>query len=74
MRSMMRKCWIVLRDAEWLTRDRALAYSRILFLFTVVLALMWIGLARHGIDRAGKPLVVGGGNGGLRPAGGGEQG
>jgi hypothetical protein len=56
MRSMMRRCWIVLRDAEWLTRDRALAYSRILFLFTVVLALMWIGLARHGIDRAGKPL------------------
>ena len=45
-----------LRDADWLTRDRARAYVRILFFMTVGAALLWIALAQGGVDRAGKPL------------------
>jgi len=43
-----------LRDADWLTRERATAYCRILFVVTFVAAVVWIGLARDGVDRAGK--------------------
>ncbi len=56
MRALMQKCLAALRDADWLNRERALAYSRILFFLTFAAALIWIGLARGGIDRAGKPL------------------
>ncbi len=56
MSAMMQKCWAVLRDADWLNRERALAYSRVLFVFTFAGALIWIALAHGGIDRAGKPL------------------
>ena len=45
-----------LRDADWLTRDRASAYVKILFFMTVAAALLWIALAEGGVDRAGKPL------------------
>ena len=45
-----------LRDASWLTRDRATAYVRILFFVTLGAAILWIALARDGVDRAGKPL------------------
>jgi hypothetical protein len=56
MRALMQQGWAALRDADWLTRERALAYSRILFVFAFAGALIWIGLAHDGIDRAGKPL------------------
>ncbi len=56
MNALAFKAWAVLRDADWLNRDRAIAYTRILFFFTFALALIWIALARGGIDRAGKPL------------------
>ena len=45
-----------LRDAEWLTRARAVAYCRILFAISLAAALGWIALAQGGVDRAGKPL------------------
>jgi alpha-1,2-mannosyltransferase len=45
-----------LRDADWLTRDRATAYVRILFFVTLGAALLWVALAQGGVDRAGKPL------------------
>jgi hypothetical protein len=45
-----------LRDADWLTRERATAYCRILFLVTVAAAILWIALSHEGVDRAGKPL------------------
>ena len=45
-----------LRDADWLTRDRAVAYCRIVFLVTLGAILLWIALARDGVDFSGKPL------------------
>jgi len=45
-----------LRDARWLTRDRAVAYGRILLGITVLAILAWVALAQGGVDRAGKPL------------------
>ncbi|MGD1037506.1 MAG: glycosyltransferase family 87 protein [Roseiarcus sp.] len=56
MNALAFKAWAALRDADWLTRERALAYARILFFFTFAAALIWIGLAHNGVDRAGKPL------------------
>jgi hypothetical protein len=50
------KTCAALRDAEWLNRQRALAYARILFFFSFAGALIWIALAHGGIDRAGKPI------------------
>jgi glycosyl transferase family 87 len=45
-----------LRDADWLTRDRASGYVKILFFVTLSAAVVWIALAQGGVDRAGKPL------------------
>ena len=45
-----------LRDADWLTRNRAIAYCRILFVVTFGLTLVWIALSTGGIDPSGKPL------------------
>ncbi len=56
MNALASKAWAALRDADWLNRERAVAYTRILFFFTFALALIWIALAHGGIDRAGKPL------------------
>ena len=56
MRGLMRQFAAALRDADWLDRERAVAYARILFFLAFAGALMWIGLAQRGIDRAGKPL------------------
>ncbi len=56
MNALAFKAWAALRDADWLNRERALAYARILFFLTFAGALIWIALARGGIDRAGKPL------------------
>jgi hypothetical protein len=45
-----------LRDAAWLTPVRAKAYLYLLGAVTLVVALAWIGLSRHGLDLLGKPL------------------
>ncbi len=56
MNALAIKAWGALRDADWLDRERALVYSRILFGFSFVGALIWIALARGGVDRAGEPI------------------
>jgi hypothetical protein len=56
MSAFVQRCWIALRDAEWLDASRARAYARILFFFSFAGALIWIALAHGGIDRAGKPI------------------
>jgi alpha-1,2-mannosyltransferase len=45
-----------LRDADWLNRDRATAYCRIVFVVTFGLAFAWIALSHGGVDLTGKPL------------------
>jgi alpha-1,2-mannosyltransferase len=45
-----------LRNADWLSRDRAVAYCRILFWLTLGGALLWIALSQGGVDLSGKPL------------------
>jgi alpha-1,2-mannosyltransferase len=45
-----------LRNADWLSRDRATAYCRILFWLTLSGTLLWIALSHGGVDRSGKPL------------------
>jgi hypothetical protein len=43
-------------EARWLTPQRARAYCRILLALSLLLAGLWVALARNGIDRAGHPL------------------
>jgi alpha-1,2-mannosyltransferase len=45
-----------LRDFDWLDRERAFAYSRILIGVTLAIALCWIALGSGGLDREGKPI------------------
>jgi alpha-1,2-mannosyltransferase len=45
-----------LREAPWLTRERALAYGRILLAMSLAAAVIWTALAHGGLDRMGKPL------------------
>ncbi len=45
-----------LRDFDWLDRERAFAYSRILLGVTLAIALCWIALSSGGLDREGKPI------------------
>jgi hypothetical protein len=45
-----------LREPDWLTRERATAYCRILFVISLVAAVAWAALASDGLDLAGKPL------------------
>jgi alpha-1,2-mannosyltransferase len=45
-----------LREATWLTRERALAYGRILLVMSLTAAVVWTALAHGGLDRMGKPL------------------
>ncbi len=45
-----------LREAPWLTRERALAYSRILLAMSLAAVVIWTALADGGLDRMGKPL------------------
>jgi len=45
-----------LRDAAWLSRERARAYLYILGAITLAVAAAWIGMSRHGLDLLGKPL------------------
>ena len=56
MNALVSKIVAWLRDAEWLTRDRAVAYCRILFLVSLGAAVLWIALSHGGLDPAGKPL------------------
>jgi hypothetical protein len=44
------------RDADWLTSARVKAYIYLLGGVTLAVALVWIGLSRHGLDLLGKPL------------------
>ena len=53
---MASKVRSALVEAAWLDGERARAYARILFFFSLAGALIWIALAQHGIDREGKPL------------------
>jgi alpha-1,2-mannosyltransferase len=45
-----------LREALWLTRERALAYGRILLAMSLATAVVWTALAHGGLDRLDKPL------------------
>jgi alpha-1,2-mannosyltransferase len=45
-----------LRDARWLTSERATAYSRILFWISLAVAVAWAILSWGGFDPMGKPL------------------
>ncbi|WP_158818009.1 glycosyltransferase family 87 protein [Methylocapsa sp. S129] len=56
MSAIFGKTVSALRDADWLSRERAVAYCRILFLVTLGAALLWIALSHDGIDLSGKPL------------------
>jgi alpha-1,2-mannosyltransferase len=50
--------WMIafLRDAAWLTPERAGAYRRVMLAMMVVTGLGWVGLSHHGLDLTGKPL------------------
>jgi alpha-1,2-mannosyltransferase len=56
MNALLSKILGWLRDADWLNRDRATAYCRIVFLVTFGLAFLWIALSHGGVDATGKPL------------------
>jgi alpha-1,2-mannosyltransferase len=47
---------VALRDAHWLDGRRARAYLIILTAITVVAAVGYLALSRHGLDPTGKPL------------------
>lgn len=46
----------VLRDAAWLTPQRAKAYSKLFLLIAALAAVGWIVASRGGLDPLGKPL------------------
>ncbi|HEX4181715.1 MAG TPA: glycosyltransferase family 87 protein [Caulobacteraceae bacterium] len=46
----------VIRDADWLTRERTLAYGRILFTITLATLVGWVAFSHGGLDPLGKPL------------------
>jgi alpha-1,2-mannosyltransferase len=56
MRAIFGKTIEWLREANWLTRDRARAYCMIVFFVTFGAVVLWIALSHGGIDRSGKPL------------------
>ena len=45
-----------LREAPWLTRQRAKAYGRILLAMSLLGMIVWVALSSGGLDRMGKPL------------------
>ncbi|MDR3508814.1 MAG: glycosyltransferase family 87 protein [Caulobacteraceae bacterium] len=45
-----------LRDADWLTADRARAYALIWLVMSIGIAAVWVALSHGGLDRLGKPL------------------
>ena len=46
----------LLRDADWLTDERAIAYCRILGGMLAAMSIAWVVMATGGIDATGKPL------------------
>jgi alpha-1,2-mannosyltransferase len=45
-----------LRDAAWMTPERARAYARVLLILTLVVAAAWMLMSHGGLDRNGKPI------------------
>jgi hypothetical protein len=45
-----------LRDGDWLTAERARIFTIAWLGVSVVVAVAWIGLSRHGLDILGKPI------------------
>ncbi len=56
MSALFSKMVAWLRDADWLTRERAAAYCRILFFVSLGATALWVALSQGGVDLAGKPL------------------
>jgi alpha-1,2-mannosyltransferase len=56
MGEVLGKMIVWLRDADWLSRERASAYCKIMFFVTIGAALLWLALSQGGLDRSGKPL------------------
>jgi alpha-1,2-mannosyltransferase len=46
----------VLRNADWLSGERARGYSRALFFVSLTTVVAWIALSRGGLDLRGRPL------------------
>jgi alpha-1,2-mannosyltransferase len=46
----------VLRDAGWLTAERARAWCRVLAVISVVVTVAWLGMSHGGRDMLGKPI------------------
>lgn len=46
----------VLRDAEWLTGERARIYARLWLAVSIVVAVVWVALSKGGVDPAGHAL------------------
>jgi len=51
-----RSCVNALRTADWLTSERAQAYSRILLFVNLTTMVAWAALSRGGLDLRGQPL------------------
>ena len=54
--SLIARTLASVRDADWLTPERAKAYSLILLIIMSATALVWAVMARSGLDPLGKPL------------------
>jgi alpha-1,2-mannosyltransferase len=49
-------CVNALRNADWLTAERAQGYSRVLLFVNLAAVVAWAALSRGGLDLRGKPL------------------
>jgi alpha-1,2-mannosyltransferase len=56
MSAIVAKTIDALRQADWLSRERATGYCRILFFITLGAIILWIALSHGAVDRSGKPL------------------
>ena len=45
-----------LRDADWLSGERARIFARLWLAISLIVAAAWVLLARHDLDLLGKPL------------------
>ncbi|MGA8611911.1 MAG: glycosyltransferase family 87 protein [Xanthobacteraceae bacterium] len=56
-RKQIPRSWVnALRNANWLTAERAQGYSRVLFFVSLAAVVAWIALSRGGLDVRGLPL------------------
>ena len=56
-RKQISRSWVnALRNASWLTAERAQGYSRVLFFVSLAAVVAWIALSRGGLDLRGQPL------------------